>query len=166
MRKRKNKTHFIKKKSVFNQVKKNESALERIKGYQGEIQIHPGKMEVCQIEKKMQLSTIKFRKKIKEEKEKKRKPSQAENSKWWFRQKLEQKKKKNREPSGLKTRKGGLGKIRAKSKQKKIKKIKKIFHKKKRVSDLATRQDAKKTKKRKSSRQKNQDQMKGINEDQ
>ena len=64
-----------KKKSVFNQVKKNESALERIKGYQGEIQIHLGKMEVCQIEKKMQLSAIKFRKKIIEEKEKKRKPS-------------------------------------------------------------------------------------------
>ena len=76
-------------------------------------------MEVFQIEKKMQLSAIKFRKKIIEEKEKKRKPSQAENSKWWFRQKLEQKKKKNREPSELKTRKGGLGKIRAKSKQKK-----------------------------------------------
>ena len=35
-----------------------------------------------------------------------------------------------------------------------------------RVSDLITRQDAKKTKKRKSSRQKNQDQMKGSNEDQ
>ena len=45
MRKRKKKkTHFInqKKKSVFNHVKKNESTLERIKGYQGEIQIHPG----------------------------------------------------------------------------------------------------------------------------
>ena len=51
MRKRKSKIHFIKKKSVFSQVKKNESVLERIRGYQGEIQIHPGKMEVCQIER-------------------------------------------------------------------------------------------------------------------
>ena len=31
-----------KKKSVLKHVKKNESTLERIKGYQGEIQIHPG----------------------------------------------------------------------------------------------------------------------------
>ena len=73
MRKRKNKTHFIKKKSVFNQVKKNESALQRIKGYQGEIQIHPGKMEVCQIEKKMQSSAIKFRKKNFKKKRKEKK---------------------------------------------------------------------------------------------
>ena len=36
---------------MFSQEKKNESALEKIKGYQGEIQIHPGKMEVCQIER-------------------------------------------------------------------------------------------------------------------
>ena len=46
MRKRKKKDTFHqpkkKKKSVFNHVKKNESTLERIKGYQGEIQIHPG----------------------------------------------------------------------------------------------------------------------------
>ena len=57
MRKRKGKIHFIKK-SVFNQVKKNVSALERIRGYQGEMQIHPRKMKVCQIEnkKKKQLS--------------------------------------------------------------------------------------------------------------
>ena len=34
-----------------------------------------------------------------------------------------------------------------------------------RVTDLTTRQDAKKTKKRKLSSYKNQDQMKGINED-
>ena len=50
MRKRKGKMHFIKK-SVFNQVKKNESALERIIGYQGEMQIHQRKMKVCQIER-------------------------------------------------------------------------------------------------------------------
>ena len=58
MRKRKSKMHFIKKKSVFSQVKKNESALERITGYQGGMQIHSRKMEVYQIErtKKMQLS--------------------------------------------------------------------------------------------------------------
>ena len=71
---------------MFNQVKKNESALERIKGYQGEIQIHPGKMEVCQIEKKMQLSAIKFRKK-----------------------KLKKKKKRKENLARLKTQKGGLG---------------------------------------------------------
>ena len=42
---------------MFSQVKKNESALERITGYQGGMQIHSRKMEVCQIEeKKMQLS--------------------------------------------------------------------------------------------------------------
>ena len=51
MRKRKSKMHFIKKKCVFSQVKKNESALERIRGYQGEMQIHPRKMKVCQIER-------------------------------------------------------------------------------------------------------------------
>ena len=45
MRKRKSKMHFIKKKCVFSQVKKNESALERIRGYQGEMQIHPKKDE-------------------------------------------------------------------------------------------------------------------------
>ena len=50
----------LKKKSVFSQVKKNESALERIKGYQGEMKNHPRKMKVCQIEeKKMQLSESK-----------------------------------------------------------------------------------------------------------
>ena len=94
-------------------------------------------MEVCQIEKKMQLSAIKFRKKIKEEKEKKRKPSQAENSKRWFRQKLEQKKK-IREPSGLKTRKGGLGKIRAKSKKKK----KKTKNKKKNQKNISQKKES------------------------
>ena len=41
-----------KKRKVFSQVKKNESALEKIKGYQGEIQIHLGKMEFYQIERK------------------------------------------------------------------------------------------------------------------
>ena len=43
---------------MFSQVKKNESALERITGYQGGMQIHSRKMEVYQIErtKKMQLS--------------------------------------------------------------------------------------------------------------
>ena len=30
---------------MFGQVKKNESALERIKGYQGEMQIHPRNMK-------------------------------------------------------------------------------------------------------------------------
>ena len=78
---------------MFNQVKKNESVLERIKGYQGEIQIHPGKMEVCQIEKKMQLSAIKFRKK--NFKKKKRKENLAR----------------------LKTQKGGLGTNKKKKNQ-------------------------------------------------
>ena len=58
MRKRKGKIHFIKK-SVFNQVKKNVSALERIRGYQGEMQIHPRKMKVCQIENKKKKNAIK-----------------------------------------------------------------------------------------------------------
>ena len=44
-------TFHKKKRGVFSQVKKNESALERIRGYQGEIQIHPGKMEVYPIER-------------------------------------------------------------------------------------------------------------------
>ena len=50
---------------MFNQVKKNENALERIRGYQGEIQIYPGKMEVCQIERKNEVEwkPIKFEKK-------------------------------------------------------------------------------------------------------
>ena len=56
MRKRKSKMHFIKKKCVFSQVKKNESALERIRGYQEEMQIHPGKIEVCQIERNKKCS--------------------------------------------------------------------------------------------------------------
>ena len=84
MRKRKNKTHFIKKKkkSVFNQVKKNESALERIKGYQGEMQIYPRKMKVCQIErtkkkKKKKSSWVKAniipKKKFKKKKRRRRK---------------------------------------------------------------------------------------------
>ena len=37
---------------MFSQVKKNESALDRIRGHQGEMKIHLGKMEVCQILKK------------------------------------------------------------------------------------------------------------------
>jgi len=47
---------------VFSQVKENESALERIRGYQGEVQIHPRKMKLCQIERnqKMQLSESKI----------------------------------------------------------------------------------------------------------
>ena len=69
---------------MFNQVKKNESALERIKGYQGEIQIHPGKVEVCQIERKKKCSWVEankipkkknLEKKNLKKKEKKRKSS-------------------------------------------------------------------------------------------
>ena len=70
MRKRKSKTHFINNKnSVFSQVKKDESPLERIRGYQGEIQIHLGKMEVRQIERTkkkknaVEWKPIKFQKK-------------------------------------------------------------------------------------------------------
>ena len=62
MRKRKSKMHFIKKKCVFSQVKKNESALERIRGYQGEMQIHPRKMKVCQIERTKKCSWVKANK--------------------------------------------------------------------------------------------------------
>ena len=91
------------KKSVFSQVKKNESALERIRGYQGEMQIHLGKMEVCQIfflKNAIQGKPIKFPKK-KNKKQKTKKAHQVENPKERSRQKLEQKKK--RELARLKT---------------------------------------------------------------
>ena len=72
---------------MFSQVKKNESALEKIKGYQGEIQIHTGKMEVCQIERKnaIEWKPIKF--------------------------------KKQKKLARLKTRKGGLSKLEKKKKK-------------------------------------------------
>ena len=85
LRKRKSKIHFIKK-SVFSQVKKNESALERIRGYQGEMQIHPRKMEVCQIERNKKCS-------------------------WGKANKIPKKKKKL---ARLKTQKGSLGKSKKK----------------------------------------------------
>ena len=44
-------------KSVFSQVKKNESVLERIRGYQGEMQIH-----LCQIERNEKCSWVKANK--------------------------------------------------------------------------------------------------------
>ena len=48
-------------------VKKNESALERIRGHQGEMQIHPRKMEVYQIKKNaVEWKPIKLKKKKKE----------------------------------------------------------------------------------------------------
>ena len=73
MRKRKGKIHFLKK--VCSVKSKNESALERIRGYQGEMQIHLGKMEVCQIEKNAVVwKPIKFQKsKIKNQKRKRKK---------------------------------------------------------------------------------------------
>ena len=67
------KIHFIQKKGVFSQDKKNESALEKIKGYQGDIQIHLRKMEVCQIEKNVEWKPIKFQKKKKRGSERERK---------------------------------------------------------------------------------------------
>ena len=54
MRKRKKIRHISlnkKKKGIFSQVKKNENALEKIKEYKREIQIHPRKMEFYQIER-------------------------------------------------------------------------------------------------------------------
>ena len=71
LRKRKSKIHFIKK-SVFSQVKKNESAIERIRGYQGEMKIHPRKMEVCQIERNKKCSWVKANKIPKKKKFKKK----------------------------------------------------------------------------------------------
>ena len=84
MRKRKKDeedTFHKKKRGVFSQVKKNESALEKIKGYQGEIQIHTGKMEVCQIERKNEVEwkPIKFEKKISKKKRNRKKARYAEN---------------------------------------------------------------------------------------
>ena len=71
---------------MFSQVKKNESALERIRGYQGEMQIHPRKMKVCQIERTKKCSWVKANKIPKK--------------------KIKNKKRLTR----LKTQKGGLGK--------------------------------------------------------
>ena len=82
---------------MFSQVKKNESALERIRGYQGEMQIHPRKMKVYQIERTKKIielsaaNIIPIRKK-----EKKKKKTQTK-----------------KDLARLKTQKGGLGKIRA-----------------------------------------------------
>ena len=56
------KEKVIYQKNVFSQVKKNKSALERIRGYQGEMQIHPRKMEVCQIERNKKCSWVKANK--------------------------------------------------------------------------------------------------------
>ena len=79
---------------MFSQVKKNESALERIKGYQGEMQIYPRKMKVCQIER------------TKKTKNKKQLNESQYNSK----KKISKKKKEEEKLARLKTRKGGLGK--------------------------------------------------------
>ena len=56
------KEKVIYQKNVFSQVKKNKSALERIRGYQGEMQIHPRKMEACQIERNKKCSWVKANK--------------------------------------------------------------------------------------------------------
>ena len=79
MRKRKSKIHLIikKKKSVFSQVKKNESALERIRGYWGEVQIHPRKIEVYQIERTKKCNWVKDNKIPKKLKKKKRRRRKA-----------------------------------------------------------------------------------------
>ena len=81
-----------KRKSVFSQVKKNERALERIRGYQGEMQNHPRKMKVCQIERTkknvVEWKLVKYQKIFKKRKEKKRKEKFAR----------------------MKTQNGGLGK--------------------------------------------------------
>ena len=50
MAKRKIKIHFINNKKVFSQVKKHESAVEKIRGHQIEMQNHPIKMTLCQTE--------------------------------------------------------------------------------------------------------------------
>ena len=57
---------------MFSQVKKNKSALERIRGYQGEMQIHPRKMEACQIERNKKCSWVKANKIPKKKKFKKK----------------------------------------------------------------------------------------------
>ena len=55
---------------MFSQVKKNESALEKIKGYQGVIQIYPGKMEFCQIKRERERERERETKKKKKKKKK------------------------------------------------------------------------------------------------
>ena len=105
MRKRKKIRHISlnkKKKGIFSQVKKNENALEKIKEYKREIQIHPRKMEFYQIERNF-FFLVKANKIPKRKRKEKKKLAR------------------------LKTRKDGIGKIRAKTKQQKIKKF---FHKK------------------------------------
>ena len=84
-------------------------------------------MEFYQIERNF-FFLVKANKIPKRKRKEKKKARQAENLKQRSRQKLKQKKKKKRrEPTRLKTRKDGIGKIRAKTKQQKIKKF---FHKK------------------------------------
>ena len=68
---------------MFSQVKKNESALEKIKGYQGDIQIHLRKMEVCQIEKNVEWKPIKFKKKKKKREREREKEREKESSLGW-----------------------------------------------------------------------------------
>ena len=85
---------------MFSQIKKNESALERIRGYEGEMKIHPRKMKVCQIERTkniyiyiyMQLSTSQY------------------NSKTNSNQKSKKETKQKKELARLKTQKGSLSK--------------------------------------------------------
>ena len=79
---------------MFSQVKKNESALERIRGYQGEMQIHPRKMKVYQIERTKKIielsaaNIIPIRKKEKKKKKNsnKKRSRKAENPKGRSRQ--------------------------------------------------------------------------------
>ena len=89
---------------MFSQVKNNGNALERIRGYQGEIQNHPRKMKVCQIERTkkkkkniyiyiyMKLSTSQY------------------NSKTNSNQKSKEETKQKKELARLKTQKGSLSK--------------------------------------------------------
>ena len=79
---------------MFSQVKKNESALERIRGYQGEMQIHPRKMKVYQIERTKKIIELSAANIIPiTKKEKKKKKTQTK-----------------KDLARLKTQKGGLGK--------------------------------------------------------
>ena len=59
MAKRKIKIHFINNKKVFSQVKKHESAVEKIRGHQIEMQNHPIKMTLCQTEGNRKCSWLK-----------------------------------------------------------------------------------------------------------
>ena len=77
----KKKVRYMSSKKCVQSSQENESALERIRGYQGEMQNHPRKMKVCQIERK-KCSWVKANK-IPRKKKEKRKEKKRESQLGW-----------------------------------------------------------------------------------